>query len=185
MQFIKYFLCFKSFVLDFRLINSNSFLRATFFFFEKRVIFVVKTYIYARIAIKILGNVSKVSKCLNEVLFCIFAFILACVWSCYENYQYKITSLSSIIRQSYYINLTKSKYNAVIISENNEAFKWSISFSNLLTSSLYGEITALLDLLLKTVAHLGFENSLLYFFHRKRNKLQQIILLLYSALVFQ
>ena len=120
MQFIKYFLCLKSFVLDFRLINSKrfSFLQTIFFFFEKRVIFVVKAYIYARIAIKILSNVSKVSKCLNEVLFCIFAVILACVWSCYENYQYKITSLCSITRQSYYINLTKSKYNAVIILEN-------------------------------------------------------------------
>ena len=115
MQFIKYFLCLKSFVLDFRLINSKrfSFLQTIFFFFEKRVIFVVKAYIYARIAIKILSNVSKVSKCLNEVLFCIFAVILACIWSCYENYQYKITSSSS-----QYINLTKGKYNTVIISEN-------------------------------------------------------------------
>ena len=47
--------------------------------FEKRVVVSVKAYFDCRIS-----NLSKISKGLNEVFFCIFAVTLAGIWACYK-----------------------------------------------------------------------------------------------------
>ena len=62
------------------------------------------------LTLKILSILSKVSKGLNEVFFCIFAVTLAGIWGCYENYKYKITKSIQYYKAKL---LYKLKLNAI------------------------------------------------------------------------